>query len=132
MPSKKQQVVSAQVILQSASGKSPGGQTAITAENIRDYLPSAETAARARQAFASAGFEAGPVVGTSFSITAPIETFEKVFNTRLSLEKSGASSSVKTKSGEYEISLRGLPKTLVEQVESVTFTPPPEFGPTSF
>jgi hypothetical protein len=132
MPTKKQQVVSAQVILRSASGKSPGGQTAITAENISDYLPSAETAARAREAFAAAGFQTGPVVGTSFSITAPIETFEKMFNTRLRLEKSGAIKSVKTESGAYEISLRGLPKTLVDQVESVTFTPPPEFGPTSF
>jgi hypothetical protein len=132
MPSKKQQIVSAQVVLQSASGKSPHGRAAITADNISDYLPSAKTSADARAAFAKEGFEVGEVVANNFSITAPVETFEKVFNTRLHLEGRGAGKSVKDKSGDYELPLRALPKTLVDILESVTFTPPPDFGPTSY
>jgi hypothetical protein len=132
MPSKKRQQVSAQVVLRPASGKSPHKRAAITSENISEYLPSAEAAARAQERFASHGFEVGPVVANSFSITAPVETFEKVFGTRLILEGEGARRSVRAGSGSYELSLDSLPESLSESVEAVTFTPPPDFGPTSY
>jgi hypothetical protein len=60
----------------------------------------------------------GDMVGNSFSITAPESTFERVFGTR------GA--------GSLELPLHALPKTLTDHVEAVTFTPPPDFGPTNF
>lgn len=129
----KQQVVSAQVVLRPASGKSIRSQLAITAENIGDFLPSAETALTATQAFAAAGFEVGPVVGISFSITAPVETFEKVFDTHLRLEERGGIKAIgPDKSVSLELPLQALPKAITDNVEAVTFTPPPDFGPTEF
>jgi hypothetical protein len=130
---RKQPVLSAQVLLRSASGKQAGGGAAITAANIGEYLPSSEAVAGARKAFAERGFQVGNVVGNSFAITASGKTFEKVFHTRL---RRGAKGEVtvqgKSEPGSYELPLGDLPKDIARFVEAVTFTPPPDFGPTSY
>jgi hypothetical protein len=133
MTLKQQQVVSAQVILKSMSGKSPGARGAITAQNIRDFVPTAEIIERVRGFFRMAGFEAGPVVGNSFSITGLARTFESIFKTRLRRQERGGIKSIRNDgSGSYELPLQGLPQGVAELVEAVTFTPPPDFGPTNF
>ena len=79
MPSKKEKSLSAEVALRSASGKSFNSQTAITSENIGDYLPAAELVEKAQRAFTELGFEVSKPAGIGFSITAPSSVFKKVF-----------------------------------------------------
>jgi hypothetical protein len=134
MQSKQEPLVSAQAVLKSASGKSFDGQTAITAENIADYSPSPDTVTAAAAGFSEAGFEVGNVVGNSFSITAPKSTFEKFFKTKLRAEDRGGFkvAAAKGASEDYELPLKALPKHLSQNVAAVTFSPPPEFGPSSY
>lgn len=133
MSPKKEKIISAQVILRPESGKSVTGQEAITSENIRDYLPSPESFQAAAQSFAAAGFEVSAAGPTGFSITAPASTFEKVFNTKVrSQEGGGVKAMRQDESEDYELPLRGLSKEMSQHIEAVTFTPPPDFGPTSY
>ena len=72
--------------------------------------------------FAAAGFQVGPLVGVSFSIAAPIERFEDFFKVRA--EQQGAQPFLVD-----ELPLSALPPGLREQIETVLFTRPPDFGP---
>jgi hypothetical protein len=111
--------VSAQVLLRPASGRRIGGRDEITSENIRDYAPPADAVALARRTFEADGFEVGPLVGVSFSIAAPVSTFERVFKTPITVE--GRSS--------LELPLDALPEPLRRVIETVTFERPVDFGP---
>jgi subtilase family serine protease len=133
MSPKKEKIISAQVILRPESGKSVTGQEAITSANIRDYTASQESFTAAAQAFQSAGFEVSAAGPTGFSITAPVKIFEQVFGTRLKEgERGGVEAVRKDETTSYELPLRGLDAELSRRVEAVTFTPPPDFGPTSY
>ncbi|MCP4542745.1 MAG: hypothetical protein GY832_36950 [Chloroflexi bacterium] len=133
MSLEKEQLVSAQVVLPSASGKVIDGETSITSKNIQEFAPSPKLVARATEAFAVAGFDVGAMVGISFSISAPVSTFEQVFKTRLRQEDRGGVEAIQDDgSGSYELSLDALPKSLADLVVAVAFTPPPDFGPTEF
>lgn len=132
MTDKKDQIVSAQAVLRPASGKSIQGAT-ITAANVHEFAPSPEAAAKVKRSFADAGFEVGEVVGNSFSITAPASTFERTFKTRLRRREGGGIEAAQTRSsGSLELPLDVLPKSTADLIEAVTFTPPPDFGPTDF
>jgi hypothetical protein len=133
MSPKKDKIISAQVILRPASGKSVTGQDAITSDNIREYMPSPENFTAAAKAFQSAGFEVSAAGPTGFSITASPKTFEKVFGTRLQADERGGMQALrKDESTTVVLPLRNLDPELSRHVEAVTFTPPPDFGPTSF
>ena len=127
----KNRLISAQVVIRSPSRKPAADH--VTAANIREFLPVPEIASKVRTAFTAAGFEAGPLVGNSFSISATVGDFEKLFNIHLRHEQKGGVAFVRVKeSGSYELPLHALPRSVVENVEAVTFTPPPDFGPTRF
>lgn len=129
----EKRIISAQVVLRSASGKAIDGETIITAENFQDFAPSPETVTRATEAFAAAGFDVGSMAGISFSISATVSTFEQVFRTRLRQEERGSVEAVEDDgSAGYELPLEALPESLANLVVAVTFTPPPDFGPTEF
>jgi subtilase family serine protease len=129
----KEEILSAQVVLKPASGKSVDDRSQITSKNIKDFVPSTEAVSSATVSFRSAGFQVGQMVGNSFSITAPADTFEKVFHAHLERHKSRGVEVVKGGgSASYELPLDALPKSLSTFIETVTFTPPPEFGPTNF
>jgi hypothetical protein len=130
MAKTEERTLSAQVLLRAASGRELKGDTAITAETLEHYLPSPEGARRARETLSQAGFETGPLVGNSFSITAPRATFEKFFRTRIRETEKGSWEFAS--SGGMELSGAALPKELAADVEAVTFTPPPDYGPTNF
>lgn len=134
MPSKKVQLISAQVVLQSASGKSFDGKTAITSENIADYVPSQESVASAEAGFSQAGFEVGNIVGNSLSITASKSTFEKFFKVKLQAGERGdvKVAAAKGATAGYELPLKALPRNLSQVVVAVTFSPPPDFGPSNY
>jgi hypothetical protein len=120
--------------LKSASGKSFDGQTAITAENIADYSPSHTSVTAAAAGFRAAGFEVGNMVGNSFSITAPKSKFEKFFKIKLQEMDSGEVqlASAPDDGGPHELPLKALPRDLAQLVAAVTFSPPPDFGPSSY
>jgi len=134
MPSKKTQLISAQVVLKSASGKSFDGHTAITAENIADYSPSHDSAIAAAAGFRAAGFEVGNMVGHSFSITASLSKFEKFFKVELQEKDSGEVqlASAPDDLGLHKLPLKALPRDLAQLVAAVIFSPPPDFGPSSY
>jgi hypothetical protein len=111
--------VSAQVLLRPVSGRRIGGRDEITSENIRDYAPPADAAAFARKTFETDGFDVGPLVGVSFSIAAPVTTFERVF--KASLERS-----------TLELPLDALPEPLRRVIAAVTFQRPVDFGPGAY
>jgi hypothetical protein len=132
MTQKNQEVISAQVILRSASGKPFDPQTPITSSNIGEYTPSATTVAAARSAFTNAGFDVGNVVGNSMSITAPVTTFESFFKTQVRYEQGRGMVAASNGMAGQELPVRNLPSEAVNLVEAVTFTPPPDFGPTNW
>ena len=123
------EIISAQVVLRSASGKRSVGQ--ITSDNVRELLPSPDAIAQARKAFTEAGFEVGGVVANSFSISGPKKTFNKLF--KLPRPKRG----IATPAGEadaagYELPLTGLKPDVAAVIEVVTMPPPPDFGPKNY
>ena len=134
MATKKEKLLSAQIALRSASGKSFDNKTAITSENIADYLPSPDTVAAAQKAFAGAGFDVSNAVGISFSITAPASTFEKVFKINLRPDNRGGVkvTAAKGRDESYELPVKALPEELAQYVAVATFSPPPDFGPTNY
>ena len=132
MASKEDQIVSAQVILRPASPRR--SRAPVTAENIREFLPSADAAARARGAFDAAGFKLGALVGNSFSISGPMRLFEQVLGARLQQDR--RSRAVKATAGNgqtsFELPVARLSPDVASVIEAVTFTPPPDFGPTNY
>jgi hypothetical protein len=130
MSAQEEPMLSAQAVLRPASGRSIRG-AAITAANLGDYQPAPEAARAALQAFAAAGFQVGPLVGISFSITAPATTFEKFFHTRLPRDERGRIAPGERDAGGYELPLQSLPPGLADTVEAVAFSPPVDFGPTN-
>jgi hypothetical protein len=98
------QPVARLVVLRPAGGGEPGEGEAITAESIGRHAPDPDVAERARRYFAERGFEVGPLVGISFSITGPPGLME-------------------------ELDLEALPADVREAVHEVATEPPPDFGP---
>lgn len=134
MPKKTEKSLSAEIALRSASGKSFKDQTAITSENVAEYLPSSEVVEKARRAFTELGFEVSAAAGLGFSITAPASLFKKVFKIKtISDERGGVkAASAAAAEGDYELPLKALPKELAKDVAAATFSRPPDFGPGNF
>jgi subtilase family serine protease len=129
----KKQVISAQVVLRSASGKAFDGHTPITSETIDEFRPSTETVEETTSAFTSAGFDIGAMVGISFSITGSVVTFEKVFETKLTYHnKKGIQAMLTDGSFSSELPLTEIAESIASLIVTVTFMPPPDFGPNEF
>jgi len=73
--------------------------------------------------FRAAGFETGPLVGTSFAITGSPARFEASFGPE-------AEATARTERAA-ELPLEGLPAALATSVEAVAVSGPPDFGPAS-
>lgn len=129
----RDQVISAQVLLRSESGKTIAADTIITSETISDYAPSPQDVAWASEVLADRGFDVAELVGISFSITAPASTFEEFFETQLCREEDGGIKATRNDGSlAYEFPLDALPESISNLIVAVTFTPPPDFGPTDF
>ena len=125
-------LLSAQVVLRSASGD-VARDDQLTADRISRFAPSPEAAARAAESFERLGFTVGPLVGNSFSITAPRATFESVFSVDLAHVAKRSGRKAKPARGESNLlPTSKLPKAVAALVSAVTFTPPPDFGPGNF
>jgi hypothetical protein len=118
--------ISAQVIVRSRSGKRVGPEVPITSANIAEYAPAPEVFAAAADAFRAAGFEVGPAVGISFSVTGPLSRFERYFDTRLHVDERGAVARLGARPppGGLELPLNALAPALARNIDAVVFTPP--------
>lgn len=125
----KNEIISAQVMLLPASGKKIGPYTQITAENIEEFAPPQDAYLIASRAFRSIGFEIGPFVGITFSITAPAGAFENMF--KADLQRS-VKRGIECIGGDLELPLDHLPDNARKIIQTVTFIEPPDFGPTEF
>lgn len=133
MRAKGDMVISAEVLLKSASGKKIGPDTLITSTNIGEYAPAAKTVAEASGVLAKLGFAVGEAVGISMSITASANTFERVFGVPLSqTPKSGIQVIDRDGSLSREIPTHAWPASLWDLAVAITFVPPPDFGPTGY
>lgn len=126
-------IISCQVILRSSGDLKITENIEIDSSNIKKYLPKPETVSKATKYFSAAGFTVGHQVGVSFSITADVITFKRVFN--LGLEKSvDGSVMFKKENGSLtrELPIELIPVELVDLVQSVVFLDAPDFGPSNF
>jgi hypothetical protein len=117
--------ISAQVLLKTAS--TYGGEP-VTAETISAAMPTPQEVAAITAEFLRRGFEVGPVVGLSFSVTAPPRAFEEMFDLRLPRRPSRRLD-LNPEGHGYELPLDRLLPRIARGVQAVVFTPPPDFGP---
>lgn len=123
-------LVSAQVILRSpAAAAAPG---AIRAKKIAAYLPDKGEADQAGTAFRLLGFKTGALVGTSFSITAPVSLFEEVFSIEINRSGKGVTASGHNGIEKTVLPLHVLPGNLATLVQDIVLPAPPGFGPGSY
>jgi hypothetical protein len=112
-------ILSATVLLRRPrGGDSPDGESG-----------SPQGATDAVRFFAAVGFEVGPYVAGTFSITGPRSLFERTFDDRLRAEESGGH---RTARGSLELDLSALPADVARDIEAVAFSQPPDFGPSNF
>ncbi len=133
MPFGEESIVSAQVVLHAAGGEAIEGKRQISARKLRQLVPPHGTVSLLAGIFRSKGFEVGPFVGISFSVTGMVRDFEKYFRVRIRPGKDGGYEFVvNDRSVGHELSGEDLPEGLREYVQAVVFPLPPDFGPTKF
>jgi hypothetical protein len=114
-------IISAEVILKSASGRSLTERgAAITSENVEEFRPNQETVKEAIYQLEKLGFEVTQKGITLTIVGEPIQ-FEKAFKINLTTKKVSAGVEVRTNKKA------SIPSTLSNSVEKVVFIPPPEF-----
>lgn len=120
-------LISAQVSLKPKSGTMPKPEN-LTSENLESFLPDATRASQTRAHFESLGFEVGALVGNSFSISAAPSRFEQHFHTKILHTIQFAS----LEDGSLELPVAGLPEEVKTNIYTVSFSAPPDFGPSNF
>lgn len=117
--------ISAEVILKSKSGRSLARMdVAITAKNIEEFTPAAETIAKATRRLQKLGFTVAQS-GVTLTILGKPAQFEEVFRVKLTLKKDEPTGGIIVHpDGELVI-----PDSLRDVVEKVVFPEPPEFFP---
>ena len=120
-------MLSAQVILQISPG-SGRDDPRLPVEAV----PSKKTISTIMASFEKLGFETGHFAGNSFSITAAISTFEKVFSTQI--VSNGNAHVVQWKDGALKdhFPLQDLPESLTGLLSNVILPATPDFGPENY
>ncbi len=121
--------VAAEVILRPPGGRLSGHEP-ITSGNIAAYLPEPTAVAVATGFFRDQGFESSDPRGISFTISGPKSVFEQTFGARLKVSCHDGATSVTSEAGTLELPLDRIPAKVKDVIEAVTFTPPPDYGPT--
>ena len=126
----KDHVVSAEVVFAPASGAALENAV-ITAANVKAFAPAPEAVEAARRYFTQAGFQTGRLNGISFTISAPQSVFESTFGVKVAGSKMSASRKASaTVNAPVELPLARLPASVWKGIKAVTFSRPPDFGPT--
>lgn len=115
--------ISAEAILKSRSGQSlTRGKIAITAENVENFTPAAETIDVARKRLEELGFNVSQS-GVTLTVLGNQAQFEKVFRVKLTVEKDKMTRGLTVRpAGELVI-----PDSLRDVVEEVLFPKRPEY-----
>lgn len=114
-------VLSAEVILKSASGRSlTEGSIAITSENVEEFRPNQETIKEAIHQLEKLGFKVSQK-GITLTIEGEPMQFEKAFKVKLTTKRIAGGIEVRTNREP------SIPSSLSNTVEKVVFIPPPEF-----
>lgn len=131
-------MISALVILRPAGAEALSRTDPITSDTISRFLPDPQGARDVIREFKQLGFITGPLIGNSFSIEGKTAHFESVFGGQISESKDGlaftASSSTVNTAVETsrQLPLAMLAETVRQQLDSIVFPEPPDFGPTDF
>jgi hypothetical protein len=112
------ELLSAMVILRPADPEVDADEPVTTA-NLARHAPAPGTVAELSSFFAAQGFEVGPFVGTSFSISAPARAFRHMFGPD---QPTGERESL-------EFDMRALPPRLRRHLRAISFSEPLDFGP---
>ena len=115
--------------MRSAGGRLSGREP-ITSANVEAFRPSPAAVAVATGFFRDRGFESSQLRGISFTIVALQSVFERTFGTRLTVTRHDGATSVTSEAGTLELPLAQIPAEVAAVIEAVTFTPPPDYGPT--
>jgi len=92
-----------------------------------------ESAAGIQENIAKLGLKVGPCVGISFSVTGRLALFQEIFRHRVRAHAEGSLEFVDARGGgTRELAGKALPDSLAGSVQAVTFTAPPDFGPTNW
>jgi hypothetical protein len=116
-------LLSAEVVLRGR----PGDVPPITGENLAAQEPDPVRARHVQEWFEQRGFTTSDVHGVSITVTGPRELFEETCGTGLSgpHERPGAD--------VLELPApTHMPGELAGDIEVITFTPPPDFGPGAY
>lgn len=129
----KNDIISAQVILPSESGKIIDSDTLVTLKNISNFIPSPVVISKAQKIFKDMGFTVGNAVGVSFSISATVATFEDALKSRIRKTGHKGFEFVQADgTGSNELQKSSLDLFPAEIVQAVLFMDPPDFGPSDF
>lgn len=90
----------------------------VTSANLTRHAPAPGAADKLSAYFARRGFEVGPFVGVSFSITAPARIFRRTFGKGPTGRR-----------GDLEFDMEPVPARLRRHLRAVSFSEPPDFGP---
>lgn len=131
-------MISALVILRSAGAEALSRTDPITSDTISHFLPDPIGARDVIREFKNLGFVTGPLIGNSFSIEGKTAHFEEIFGGRIRTSSDGlvfsASKSSVDSEGESsrQLPLTMLAETVQQQLDSIVFPEPPDFGPSDF
>lgn len=111
----------------SAVDISPDAQ--ITSKNLDEFAPHPDAYRIASDIFRSFDFETSPLIGFTFSITASVDIFIRVFKVDLQRNAKGG---IESSGGDLKLPLSHIPENARKTIQAVTFTELPDFGPTEF
>ncbi len=120
--------ISAQVIIKPTTSVAEP----VTAANVHELNSAPDVVTKIQDAFAKNGFEVGNVVASTFSITAPVSTFKKMFGVGFARDERGGMVVRGVRDAPRELPRTRLPKALAQAIAAITFGEPPDFGPTNF
>lgn len=103
------------VVLKPSRGRAATAESA-TAERVSELAPSPMAAERLAEFFTEAGYEVGPLVGISFSLTVPADDVASLLGDEID--------------GEY--AHPSIPASLRRHIDTIVRERPIDFGPVSF
>ena len=126
----KNQALYAEVLIQSASGKSVEPDSEITADTLHLYTPSEKDVNIVRSHFENSGFQTTALVGISIGINGPAQLFEQFFETTIYQNEQGYfSTHPENEVRNFDLPADVLSNAVADLVQAITFSPPIEFGP---
>lgn len=126
-PTNELEEIVALVVLRPGSGRKITGESLITTDTLRHYLPDPRDAVSVGRTLTDAGFQVGSVVGVGMSLTGSRALFERFFAMTVREADDGGWVAVdRTGETTRELPLVALPPALSQRVQAVCFEPPAE------